>query len=571
MASTTPISYSQLDSSSQNSLQASKTKRSIFIPLARYLKAAWREALADVSTRWPIFFLTLWLGGLFIIIIIITVFLPPPSSACRPDDTFSPFDGYSYWDISGFFQVTLPLGTFTFTQAKVIDIVWDIVIGRAGQGILAYCSWRTFADYATVSMETAPITYTSFIILFMESGPSVKSMFQLLRDFLAYRRLKSKVAAAWIVLSMLFVLAWPTLIAALSGYSPNTGAYVKDVNGSFVPYNEFRLLSYIIHDGQRINLTDDYPIPFGPVPDFPSDNILLSEPDYTTTRYSYPGYSSSECYFTSSEEDRTYCYLQANVSDYILKYGFNGRSRTASQWLNYTLPSNSLDVEPSILSPSVLSSLNMTQGFQPIWTYENHIYTLQDIRINGACQALGAEFQWGFSYLQLFIIVILLIIWTSGTCLLRHRAHQFLPLEGQPERPRGFRALLLLAEAIQIELQTSGIDPHSLKNNQLKHQIYKCLKGGSTSFGFPLRRKTIRRRTALQWMKEDLWLLVIVTATGVPLSLFLGPVFIPISLGILSTFFIGTTAKSRFLLFTLSIIIALLIVLPIVFELVSPR
>ncbi|KAI1346320.1 hypothetical protein F5Y01DRAFT_321917 [Xylaria sp. FL0043] len=514
MASTTPISYSQLGSSSQNGLQASKTKRRIFIPLARYLKAAWREALADVLTRWPIFFLTLWLGGLFTILIIITVFFPPPSSACRPDDTFSPFDGYSYWDISGFFQVTLPLGTFTFTQAKVIDIVWDIVIGRAGQGILAYCSWRTFADYATVSMETAPITYTSFIILFMESGPSVKSMFQLLRDFLAYR-------------------LWPTLIAALSGYSPNTGAYVKDVNGSFVPYNEFRLLSYIIHDGQRINLTNDYPIPFGPVLDNPS------------------GYSLSACYFMSSEEDRTYCYLEANVSNYILKYGFNGQSRTASQWLNYTLPSNSLDVEPSILSPL---------------TYENHIYTLQDIRVNGACQALGAEFQWGFSYLQLFIIVILLIIWTSGTCLLRHRAHRFLPLEGQPERPRGFRALLLVAEAIESELQASGIDPHSLKNKQLKHQIYKSLRGGSTSFPFSLRRKTIRSRTALQWVKEDLWWLIIVAAIGVTLLLSLGPAFIPISLGIFSTYFIGTTARSRIFLFTT---FSFVIVLPVVLAIVT--
>ncbi|KAI0814071.1 hypothetical protein GGR55DRAFT_633933 [Xylaria sp. FL0064] len=332
-----------------------------------------------------------------------------------------PFDGYSYWDISGFFQVTLPLGSFTFTQAKVIDIVWDIVIGRAGQGILAYYSWRTFADYATVSMETAPITYTSFIILFMESGPSLKSIFQLLRDFLAYRRLKSKVAATWIILSMLFVLAWPTLIAALSGYSPNTGAYVKDVDGNFVPYNEFRLLSYIIHDGKRINLTDDYTIPFGPTPYSPSDNILLSATDCLPTQYSYADYSSSECYLLDSEEDWTYCYLHANVSDYILKYGFNGRNRTASRWLNYTLPRNSLNVELSIIPRSVLSLLKIEQEFQPIWTYANHTYTLQDIRVNGACKALGVEFQWGFSYLQLFIIVILLIIWTSGTCLLRHR------------------------------------------------------------------------------------------------------------------------------------------------------
>ena len=50
------------------------------------------------------------------------------SSACLPDGTFSIYqDSYNAWSISGFFQVTMRFGDFTFTQAKVIDVVWDIV------------------------------------------------------------------------------------------------------------------------------------------------------------------------------------------------------------------------------------------------------------------------------------------------------------------------------------------------------------------------------------------------------------------------------------------------------------
>jgi hypothetical protein len=49
-------------------------------------------------------------------------------SACLPDDSFSlrP-DKYQYWSNAGFFQITLGAGSLTFTQAKAIDVIWDIV------------------------------------------------------------------------------------------------------------------------------------------------------------------------------------------------------------------------------------------------------------------------------------------------------------------------------------------------------------------------------------------------------------------------------------------------------------
>lgn len=286
-------SYSQLGFPARSTLQVPKKIQTIFISHKRYIRQAWKEALADVSTRWPLFFLILWFNVLFVILIFLTLYLHPPSGACRPDGTFSPFTGYSYWDASGFFQITLGFGSFTFTQVKVIDTVWDIVrkqtsvlrfkahhlpqvIGRVGQGILAYFSWRIFADYATVSMETTPLTYTSFTILFMEGDPAFTSICQLLWDFVLYRRLRSGISTTWVIVSMVFVLAWPTLIAAMSGYSPEAGAYVKDLDENLVPYNEFRPLAYIIHDGTRINLTADYAVPLGPRPGFAWGRSSLS-------------------------------------------------------------------------------------------------------------------------------------------------------------------------------------------------------------------------------------------------------------------------------------------------------
>ncbi|KAI0182319.1 hypothetical protein EV127DRAFT_355165 [Xylaria flabelliformis] len=504
-----PISGSNLGSSAHSNLLAPEKRKTVIVFLRRYVKEAWQDARADVSTRWPLFFLILWFAGLFSILVILerrsTASL---SAACRPDGTFSAFEGYSFWDSSGFFQITFAFGSFSFTEVKVIDITWDVVVGRIGQGILAFFSWRTFADYATVSMETKPMTYNAFTTLFMESGPSLTSIYQLLRDFVVYRRLRSKASTAWVILSMLFVLVWPTLVAAMSGYTPKSGPYVKDVSESFVPYNEFRLLSYIIHDGERINLTSDYHVPYD-----------------------------------------------------VQKYGFSGHLNDSSQWLNYSLPSTSLDVEPFFVPDEMLIGLNMTRthNSKPTWTYANHTYTLEDIIERGACKTLGESFQWGFSFIQLFTIVLILITWTSGTCLLRYQTHKFPPLQDQPERPRGLRALILIAEAVKSDMKANGVDLHTLTNRQLNRLIYKNLKGGSASFGFPPRKKRAYNRRLLQWAKQDLgWLAI--AAGLVVVSKVCGGILYPLLLlMILMAYFIGTTTKSRIFHFAVLIPIPFII------------
>ncbi|KAI0543541.1 hypothetical protein F4679DRAFT_568346 [Xylaria curta] len=543
------ISRSNSGSITYRNLQAPEKRKTINAFLRGYVKETWQDVRADVSTRWPLFYLILWFVGLFTVIAIL-VQLRPPSAACRPDGTFSAYEGYRYWDSSGFFQITLTFGDFTFTEVKVIDIVWDVVVGRIGQGILAFFSWRTFADYATVSMETNPVTYKTFTALFMESGPSLMSICRSLRDFVVYRRLKSRASTAWVILCMLFVLAWPTFIAAMSGYTPKAGAYVRDVNENFVPYNEFRLLSYMIRDGERINLTADYPVPYGQKATDPDENILLSK-----AHTWLPGAIPYQFYMC---EDDSFCDLHLNVSEYVLKYGFNGHTNHSSQWLNYSLPSNSLNIKPLYVPDAVLMKLNLTQNFEPAWTYANHTYTLKDIIERGACKTLGESFQWGFSYIQLFTIVLLLITWTGGTCLLRYQTRKFPPLQDEPERPRGLRALILLAEAIKTDLDANGINPHTLTNKQLNRLIYKNLKGGSASFGFPCRKERISRRF-LQWAKQDLvWLAIAAASVGV--WLWRGPVFYPLPpITTFMAYFIGTTTKSRLFLFAVLVPIPLIL------------
>lgn len=49
-------------------------------------------------------------------------------SACQPGGDFNPFaDTYTSWTLAGFFQISVAFGSLSFTEAKVVDVVWDLV------------------------------------------------------------------------------------------------------------------------------------------------------------------------------------------------------------------------------------------------------------------------------------------------------------------------------------------------------------------------------------------------------------------------------------------------------------
>jgi hypothetical protein len=85
-------------------------------------------------------------------------------------------------------------------------------------------------------------------------------MFGILRDFIWYRALRSKTAMIWIIFSTAFVISFPTLASAMTGYAGNSKAYVQDADGNLIPWNFVPAVDFIINDGWRINLTGNYPI-----------------------------------------------------------------------------------------------------------------------------------------------------------------------------------------------------------------------------------------------------------------------------------------------------------------------
>ncbi|RGP62995.1 hypothetical protein FSPOR_8979 [Fusarium sporotrichioides] len=232
-------------------------------------------------------------------------------------DTIYPEGTFNYWAPSGFFDITLAWGRFDFSIVKLIDVAWDLVVGRGGQAIMALVSWRVFAEYLQVSIATTPATYTTVWLLRFQQSSSAFSTWQLASAFLR-RGLASKTAMVFTIQAAIFTMAFPTLIASMTGYTPKNEPFVVADNGRLNPLNDLIPAAYVIYDGDRVKgLTKEYGIPWR------SGRILILLHD-----------------FKSYVKDD--CELQLNASEYIQKYGFKiagsevSGERTSSEIRNTT-------------------------------------------------------------------------------------------------------------------------------------------------------------------------------------------------------------------------------------------
>jgi hypothetical protein len=66
--------------------------------------------------------------------------------SCHPDGTFRHAHFYNHWARSGFFQINLGFGSMSFQNAKLLDVIWDVLVGRGGDLFLSLLPYTTQAN-----------------------------------------------------------------------------------------------------------------------------------------------------------------------------------------------------------------------------------------------------------------------------------------------------------------------------------------------------------------------------------------------------------------------------------------
>ncbi|KAK5163944.1 uncharacterized protein LTR77_010340 [Saxophila tyrrhenica] len=171
-------------------------------------------------------------------------------NACSPTGDFVlPFTT-SIWDTKNFFTITIQfegpdkdycsysdttsytLGCtgYTFTQAKVIDVAWDLLVGRGGQAVMVVFAYRIFSGVLRMLMENGEVGYDLFATVAFGSG-SFTSLPTLLKHSIGMTpipRTRHAILTYWaMLLTTIWIVVMPTLISAMTGYTSRFAPFVN--------------------------------------------------------------------------------------------------------------------------------------------------------------------------------------------------------------------------------------------------------------------------------------------------------------------------------------------------------
>jgi hypothetical protein len=104
----------------------------------------------------------------------------------------------------------------------VIDIAWDILVGRGGQALLILLAYQTFGRVVKVLMQHGEVGYDLFSSIAFDSG-SATSLVAIVRHAFGFTPIPRTRRAALIYGAMgaatLYIVVIPSLLAAMTGYT----------------------------------------------------------------------------------------------------------------------------------------------------------------------------------------------------------------------------------------------------------------------------------------------------------------------------------------------------------------
>lgn len=210
-------------------------------------------------------------------------------------------DGYApLWDPNLYFTINKAVGRFSFSAVKVIDAIWDLVIGRGGQTVAAMIAYPVLRRSITLTMERHALmmpTVTSLYCEKIQILPVVRLAWNAMWKWPLDRPSRKqpvhmrRVRIATQICICIYVILFPTLASVMTGYRAQFTAYFgynAQNPGQLVPVSELAVPRLAVFDATRIDLphalvvaTDEVAYPPGSQED-PYYEAIFSAKDYIT-------------------------------------------------------------------------------------------------------------------------------------------------------------------------------------------------------------------------------------------------------------------------------------------------
>ncbi|KAI4929080.1 hypothetical protein J4E85_005704 [Alternaria conjuncta] len=132
--------------------------------------------------------------------------------------------------IEKLFTLDATWGQFTFSQAKTIDILWDLLIGKGAQALAWWATYNVFCDALLRAIERHPASFSIFQRMAME-GPGLHCLWALTKELWTARSIRTRFLFFYMFWSTGYVLLVPIVLGAMTGYDSTSIAWL-DIDGS---------------------------------------------------------------------------------------------------------------------------------------------------------------------------------------------------------------------------------------------------------------------------------------------------------------------------------------------------
>lgn len=388
--------------------------------------------------------------------------------ACYPNGLWKEATGATWriMDSTYFFTPNLSFGSMTFTQVKVIDIAWDLLVGRGGQMALAWVNWTVFNEWLVFHAERWRTSYKMYTAVALQTT-SWTMMGVAAKEFLCFGEKSWERFFRWLAMfclfiSTLYVLAFPTLMAAMTGYITTYEPYMEDYDRNLIEWEKVEGVVAVVHDAERLRLGYDRP-------------LVVVEDDKEV----YQAWNDCEflivvitpfILLTQGADLRT-----AGIIWHPSGTGegsFNGLANASTTWTmgnsSIELPAPSLNITWSLTSTAPLRDLKEPlQQYYVIGGRQGTLYNSSYVRNHSSCKP-SETYQWGFSYIFLFMVSIFNFLWSTIMVCMWLDTRRSSRTYKSGRRPGLLRSVLDLASAVREEL---GARADYMEENELREGL----------------------------------------------------------------------------------------------------
>lgn len=343
-------------------------------------------------------------------------------------------------------NVDIPFGTFSFGMAKFIDLLWDIIVSRGGQALLAWITYQVHTAALMRIMESKMVTYDLYLTMTFSWSSiwSIKPMMAAIVKKLGWR---NKTLFAWLIISTLWVVVWPTITNAMTGYVAENDVLILLQNGSgYANCSDLVKMDNLVFEivGKYTNTSIKYDWK-GP--------LITSWGMPTLWQQLENGKS---IILTPKARSLTY------TIDVIESQSLAGISAS---------PENFRGPIPENNGSGTIEVYEVT--YFPLFYFENATYDgiyLSNPSINNEVYVAKGSYQWGFSMSVTLYFAILNGLWVIGTYAVWVHMNRKGEMCSKGRRMGKYRAAVDMAEAMTNEL---GRDICAYSNDELEDVLEK--------------------------------------------------------------------------------------------------